>query len=78
MIKNESNAFKTAVLDEAAQSAVSLLLQEKHCPVAESIQMILCFIAEHEDGYMCQASVSHMSQILQGVLDATEPELAVL
>lgn len=78
MIKNNFEAHKTAALDEAAQSAVSLLLKEEHCSVAESIQMLLNYIAENEDGYMRQASVSYVWQILQGVLDAVEPEQAVL
>lgn len=78
MIEHKFNAHKNAALDKAAQSAVSLLLKEEHCSVAESVQMLLSFIAENEDSYMKQASVSYVWQILQGVLDAVEPEKAVL
>jgi len=78
MIENKFEAHKTAALDEAAQSAVSLLLKAEHCPVAESIQMLLNYIAEHEGGYMMAAAVSYVEQILQGVCEAVEPEQAVL
>jgi len=78
MIENKFEAHKTATLDAAAQSAVSLLLKEEHCPVAESVQLLLSYIAENEDGYLVAAAVTYVEQILQGVLDAVEPEQAVL
>ena len=78
MIKNNFEAHKTAALDEAAQSAAALILKAEHCSVAESVQLLLNYIAEHEGGYMMAAAVTYVEQILQGVLDAVEPEQAVL
>ena len=78
MIKNNFEAHKNAALDQALQDAVNQLLKEEHCSVAESVQLLLNFIAEHEGGYSMQAAVSYVEQILQGVLDAVEPEQAVL
>jgi len=78
MIKNNFDAHKTAALDEAAQAAVDQLLKAEHCSVAESVQLLLNYITEHEDGYSMQAAVTYVKQILQGVLDAVEPEQAVL
>ena len=78
MIKNNFEAHKNAALDEAAQAAVSQLLKAEHCSVAESVQLLLNYIAEHKDGYSMQAAVTYVEQILQGVLDAVEPEQAIL
>lgn len=78
MIENKFNDHKNAALDKAAQQAVEQLLKAEHCSVAESVQMLLNYIAEHEDGYMMKASVSYVEQILHGVLNAVEPELAIL
>jgi len=78
MIENKFEAHKTAALDEAAQAAVSQLLKAEHCSVAESVQLLLNYITEHEDGYSMQAAVTYVKQILQGVLEAVEPEQAVL
>ena len=70
--------IKTNILDKAAVLSASTILEAKHVSVAESIQLLLGYIAVNEDKDMARASASHIKEVLRLVCEDTEPEMAVL
>ena len=74
-MNNESNS-KYIPQGEAVMRAVQAVLKSKN--VAESIQHMLNYIAEHEGYAVYESSTTYMRKILDLVCEAIEPEQAIL
>lgn len=60
---------------EAVMKAVQAVLESKN--LAEDVQYILCYIAEHEGYAVYESSTTYMRKILDLVCEQIEPEQAI-
>lgn len=61
----------------AVMTAVQAVLESKDMSVAESIQFLLSYIAEHEGYAVYESSTTYMRKILDLVCERVEPSQAV-